>query len=317
MAEEKLIIDFWDVGQGDASTIRLPNGDLILIDVGPKASPVVDWLADRRAAIHSLILTHNDEDHAGALPSVVKTPGVSIRTVYMLLDRDKRSPRFQNIWRPVREEETKGRLTVLGLRGDSDIWVSGDTCLRVVYPSFSEGIEASRPNECSAVICLLHRGVIKVIWPGDAPMQVVAEKCVGALPGLLHGPHHGGPVDRKKPSFRSWVEAVIPDHIFVSVGSANRYNLPSQAYLKLQASRGCRVVCSQITRLCDSQRANRNRPVLQTAALLGLRSARSGVPCRGCFRLILKDGDLLTDPFGQEHLNRIRALRRAQCLSGV
>lgn len=314
MAKEKLIIDFWDVGQGDTTVIRLPDDSLILIDVGPKGSPVVDWLADRSPVIHGLILTHNDEDHAGALPSVVKMPGIVIRTVYMLLDRDKKSSRFQNIWRPVRQEETNGKFTVLGLSRDNEIWSDGDTCLKVIYPSFSEGIEANRPNESSAVISLIHKGKVLVVWPGDAPMRVVADKCSSTVPSLLHGPHHGGPVDRKAAGFETWVEAVEPERVFVSVGTRNSYNLPSQDYLNFQASRGCRVVCTEITRLCDNHRVIGKTPILQTAALLGLRASRTGIPCRGCFRLTVKDGNALPDPYDEEHLNRVKALRRAQCV---
>ncbi len=317
MAKEKLIIDFWDVGQGDSTVIRLPDGSLILIDVGPKGSPVVDWLADHPPIIHALVLTHNDQDHAGALPSVVKVPGVTVRTVYMLLDRDKRNPRFQNIWRPVREEEKRGRLSVLALSRDTQIWDGDDTGLRVVYPSFSESIEATRPNESSAVVCLVHKGDTRIIWPGDAPMQVVAEKCSKTLPQLLHGPHHGGPVDRKQNCFEAWVRAVEPERVFVSVGTNNSHGLPTPAYLNLQASRGCRVLCTQITRLCDNRSIHNRVPILQTAALLGLKAARTGIPCRGCFRLVVEDGDALSDAFDAEHLRRVRALRRAQCLASL
>jgi hypothetical protein len=84
-------------------------------------------------------------------------PTISIQTVYMLLDREKKSTKFQNIWRPVREEENKGRLSVIGLSKDTVIWQSGETSLKVVFPSFSENVEASRPNETSAVLCLFHK----------------------------------------------------------------------------------------------------------------------------------------------------------------
>lgn len=311
MAAEKLLIDFWDVGQGDGTVIRLPDGKLLLIDIGPKGSPIIDWLGDHPFYIHSVVLTHNDEDHAGSLPSLVKLPTVSIQKIYMLLDRDKRSSKFQNMWRPVRERERKGHFAVIGLSADTVIWQNGDTSLQVVYPSFSENIEAHRPNGTSAVLCLVHKGEIKIVWPGDAPMQVVAEKCPGAQPHLLHGPHHGGPVDRKKSMFGTFVGRLLPERIFVSVGSSNLYNLPSGDYLKLQTSRGCYITCTQLTKLCDS---SRQKPVLQTALLLGLRAARTGIPCRGCFRLTFLDGTILSDAWDAEHLERVRTLRRPKCL---
>ncbi len=313
MAGEGLIADFWDVGQGDATILRLPTGELVIIDVGPKGSPIIDWL-DRHPVIHAVVLTHNDEDHAGGLLSLVRIPGIAIRTVYMLQDRDKRSEKFRNIWRPVREEERKGRLSVVGLARDTVIWASGDLVLKAVYPGFSENVEAVRPNESSAVVCLLLKGEVKIIWPGDAPMRVVAEKCANALPYLLHGPHHGGPVDRKQPGFGARVESVLPERVLISVGTHNRYSLPAEEYLRMQAGRGARVNCTQLTRLCDPQHVTAAHPVLETAALLGLRPARTGVPCRGCLRLKIRDGAFLADPFDAEHSRRVRALRRPKCV---
>lgn len=306
-----MIIDFWDVGQGDSTILRLADGKLLLIDTGPKGSPIIDWLADRPAEIFAVVITHNDEDHAGALPSLVKIPTISIQTVYMLLDREKNSSQFQNIWRPVREEENKKRLSVFGLSKDTCIWQSGGMSLKVVYPSFSENVEANRPNETSAVLCLFHGQKIKIVWPGDAPMQVVGEKCENSLPHLLHGPHHGGPIDRKKSGFRQHVEKLKPEKVFVSVGTSNSYSLPCGDYLKLQASRGCRVVCTQLTKLCDNRM---QRPVLQTALLLGLRSPRRGLPCRGCMRLTVIGDSIVSDAWDEEHLNRVQRLRRPKCL---
>jgi hypothetical protein len=197
------------------------------------------------------------------------------------------------------------------LSKDTVVWQSGETLLKVVYPSFSENVEASRPNETSAVLCLFHKDKIKIVWSGDAPMQVVGEKCADSLPHLLHGPHHGGPIDRKKPDFKEHIEKLTPEKVFVSVGTSNSYNLPSGDYLKLQASRGCRVICTQLTKLCDNRRQT---PVLQTALLLGLRSPRRGLSCRGCMRLIMMGDSIVSDAWDAEHLNRIQSLRRPKCL---
>ena len=59
---------FWDVGQGDATSICLPNGEYMLIDTGPisgsiGANPLVQWIRGRR--IKFIIATHNDLDHIG------------------------------------------------------------------------------------------------------------------------------------------------------------------------------------------------------------------------------------------------------------
>lgn len=314
MASEKLIADLWDVGQGDATTIRLPDGSLVIIDVGPRGSPVIDWLADHHFKIHAVVLTHNDGDHAGCLPSLVKQPGISISSIYMLQDRDKHSPSFRRIWLPVREEERKGRFTVLGLARDTVIWQGQESSLKVVYPSFSENIEARRPNESSAIVCLYYRELARIIWSGDAPMQALSSTCADAAPLLLHGPHHGGPVDRNKAEFRSWVARIEAERVFVSVGTKNQHNLPSGDYLQLQRDRGSQVICTQLTPLCDRSRVNSRQPVMQTAALLGLRPPRRGIPCRGCLRLTIEGDSILADPWDEEHLRRIKLLRRPQCV---
>jgi beta-lactamase superfamily II metal-dependent hydrolase len=314
VAQEKLIIDFWDVGQGDSTTIRLPDGQFLLIDTGPKGSPVIDWLADQGGCrIFAAVITHNDGDHAASLPSLIKIPSVSIRKVYMLLDRNKQSPAFQNIWRPVREEEKQQRLEVIGLAKDTTIWESGNFAIRVVYPSFSENIEANRPNETSAVVCLFVKAELKIIWPGDAPMSVVGEKCLNSGPHLLHGPHHGGPVDRKETSFKQTVEKLKPERVFISVGTSNVYGLPSSKYIKLLASRGCRVTCTQLTKLCHR---HVDKPVLQSGQLLGLRAPRHGVQCRGCMRVTVTEDSINPDVWDSEHLARIKRLNHAKCLKG-
>lgn len=58
---------FWDVGQGDATTIKLPDGSYILIDAGPatqKGNPLPGWF--RRMGeppIKLAVVTHSHMDH--------------------------------------------------------------------------------------------------------------------------------------------------------------------------------------------------------------------------------------------------------------
>jgi beta-lactamase superfamily II metal-dependent hydrolase len=315
VAEEKLIIDLWDVGQGDGTVIRLPDNKLIIIDIGPKNSPIIDWLGDQSRGIHAVVISHNDNDHAGGLPSLVKIPNMSIGTVYMLVDRDKQSERFQKLWGPVREEHAKNRFKVVPLIADTVIWQSGNICVKIIYPNFVQNIDAKNPNETCGIVCLLHKDEFKIIWSGDAPMQVVSDKCAGSKPFLLNGPHHGAPTDRKNPQFPKWVEGFKPERIFVSVGSANMHGHPAAAYLKLHVQRSCLLTCTQLTKLCDNHHINNQKPVMQTAALLGLRPARSGVSCRGCLRLTMNtDGLILADRWDHDHLERVKLLRRPKCL---
>lgn len=71
----KLVMYFCDVGQGDSTYIRFPNGDDMLVDGGP-GNKVLDCLGkampfyDRH--INVVILTHPQKDHLGGLIPVIE-----------------------------------------------------------------------------------------------------------------------------------------------------------------------------------------------------------------------------------------------------
>ena len=73
--DEKIKIDFFDVGQGDALFIDAPNGNQVLVDGGP-SDAILNKLGtalpffDRK--IELVILTHPDADHLSGLIEVLK-----------------------------------------------------------------------------------------------------------------------------------------------------------------------------------------------------------------------------------------------------
>ena len=73
-----MVVHFIDVGQGDAIALTFPNGKVMMIDTGPKASQNNLLKYIRKDVISSsnyevidyLILTHPDADHSGGLSAV-------------------------------------------------------------------------------------------------------------------------------------------------------------------------------------------------------------------------------------------------------
>ena len=337
MTDALLEIDLWDVGQGDCTVIKLPTGRLLIIDVGPKGSPLVDWLNERGrspAQIESIVLTHNDADHAGALPSIVAEHKRRIGAIWMLLDDDVNSPRFQKIFRAALQGENEGFYRIRRLEDGQPLWNDGGHVqLHVIHPRFSQNIQATNPNESSGVIVLEAGGKRLFAWPGDLEFLKASEVLASNPPGTLLGPHHGGPSDyptkalRKRQSanalrnrmsdLRCAAAALRPARAYISVGTKNKPNHPRPGYLRLLASLGTRVVCSQLTFCCERKEVLNNRHVLQGSALLGLRPARTGVSCRGSMRLFLKSGQLVPDDFDSIHLSKVSTLLRPQCLRGA
>jgi beta-lactamase superfamily II metal-dependent hydrolase len=311
-------IDYWDVGQADCSVLHFADGGIILIDTGRMKNPLVDWLQDRPRTINSIILTHNDADHAGALCSLVGVHESRIGSIFMLLDRAKDDPKFQKLFRCARAAEKRGSFKIQTASADTVIWASPDdkTFLRIVHPTFSELIEASSPNAASALVVLEHSGKILAIWPGDLELKKIVRLTSCDNLDMLLGPHHGGPSDLKKNSV-PLPTSLKPKRAFMSVGTFNLYGHPRPLYVKALGKRGCVVRCSELTVRCDADRVGLREPVFSGAGALGLRANSTGVPCRGSFRAYFNDGMLVPDEFETEHTERIFKLAKPLCLRGT
>lgn len=323
MASENLIVDFWDVGQGDCSVIKLSDNKLIVIDVADSNSPLISWLSDNpQFQIEHLILTHNDADHAGALPSLLNACNGRIHKLWLLKDRapiGHERKKMDRLFRLAYQAYKERRLDVQFLSAPLTIWQDSQLNLKleVLYPSPLEDILNSVcPNASSAILALSRNGKILVGWPGDNYLQRARDAYVGSEIELLHGPHHGAPIDRKQnPQFKQALSEIAPSRVFVSVGSKNIHNHPNQKYVRRLEVNGCRAVCSQVTRFCDKNMKDRDSHVLDGASLLGLRRPRDGFSCRGAMRLIISKANAVYDEWDAEHLSRASELYRPMCLS--
>ncbi len=332
MTEYELKVDFWNVGQGDCSVITLPNGNLIVIDTGPRGSPLVEWLREGHRSgmiIEALVLTHNDSDHAGSLAALVTEFKTRIRSVWMLLDRPKSDPRFQKIFRAALEGEKLGCYSIHQVAKGQTLWAGNGYRLRVVHPSFSEAILAAGPNDSSGVIILEHGENNLITWPGDLELRSTAEVLTAKQPNFLMGPHHGGPSDYPTKAVRRRMQDAKTDRMkemrhaavqvgpgmnYISVGTKNQHHHPRPGYLRLMNSVGAKVICSQLTVCCDRRRVLSERAVFDGSGALGLRSAKSGVACRGALRIYVNGGQIFEDEFAAAHRDRVTSLYRPQCL---
>jgi competence protein ComEC len=83
-----ITVHFINVDQGDATYIKTPNGDDILIDAGNKGKgdEVVSYLKKQKVDdIEVMISTHPDADHVGGLDEVLAA--YKVEAVYALAQR--------------------------------------------------------------------------------------------------------------------------------------------------------------------------------------------------------------------------------------
>jgi len=245
VASKPLVVDFRDVGQGDASVIRPSIDEAFIIDVGPRGSPLVPWIVrNPRIAIRGIVLTHNDADHAGAISALIDAAAPRIDCIYFLVDESPKNERFAQLFARLDSAYKSGTLRCIRrLEAPDTIWTdaSGIVELVVMYPNVMQNIPAKTPNITAGILELRCSGVTKVIWASDAPIQAVAAQCSGATPEYLVGPHHGAPVDRSHASAESWLKSIGAQVNLISVGSNNPYDHPQKSFLRKSCRVGSRI----------------------------------------------------------------------------
>lgn len=227
-------IVFLDVGQGDATLLRLPGRREILVDGGGTPGSSFDVGAEtvlpalRALGVDELelvIATHSDADHIEGLASVLR--GVRVnelafghatpdRRVFreLLAAAGERGVRL----RPLRRGE---RLELGGAR------------LEVLHP-------AARPlgetNADSVAFALHWRGRPVALFLGDVPAAVERELAVPDV-ALLMTAHHGS----RTSTSAALLRAARPELAVVSAGPSNRFGHPAPEVLQRLAEAGVRV----------------------------------------------------------------------------
>ncbi len=331
----ELVVDLWDVGQGDCTVLRLPDGKLLIIDTGPPDSPLVEWLAARPEQIYGIVLTHNDEDHAGCFDDLLERFSSRFEHVFLLIDRNPQETSAKRVLdRALRwARRNPGRLHNLEIAGDGLMpiygWDGGGgrekLAIYAVHPEFECVLrnlrrKGAQPNSVSAVLCLDVDGKTEIIWGGDASMRSIADKCQDKVPEVMFGPHHGGPIDRDHVTYRSQFDRVRPKNVFISAGTTNQHRHPIKTFIDLHFARGRRVSCSQLVH-CDAGRVKGRRHVMKHHLELGMVPPQNpgAVTCRGPMRLEWDPEmrEFLHHDTHQLHLEKLTEVHRPYCKGGL
>ena len=233
-----LEITFLDVGAGDATLVRLPDGSRWLVDSGPRRGTPT-WTPPVVAAVQRsgfgrldlLALTHGHLDHAAGVPALLERIG---------------SKRF---WFPATSGNRESEL-LLTLAGERGIPVNqgldcgstrlpGEVLLEVLHPCGDEDAQMSE-NDRSLVIRLTY-GQVSVLLPGD--IERVAESALvrrsrDLQATVLKLPHHGS----SSSSSDELLDAVRPKVAIGSCARSRRRPLPDAAVTARLRERGILVL---------------------------------------------------------------------------
>lgn len=235
-SHQNLLVTFFDVGQGDAIFIEVPNGNQILVDGGPNAQ-VLSKLGQRMPfwdrSLDLVILTHPHADHLDGLLEVLKRYNVS--TVIETGVRHS-IPEYSE-WQQLLKE--KNVNVVIAKRGQR-IQLSDSAYLDILTPF--EGFEGKSPKNIhdSMVVSKLFYGSTTALLMGDAerPLeyQLVFEG-TNLKVDILKVGHHGS----KTSSSEEFLKAVSPRYAVISVGKKNRYGHPHQEVVDRLNSLGIKI----------------------------------------------------------------------------
>ncbi|MGP3559741.1 DNA internalization-related competence protein ComEC/Rec2 [Geobacillus sp. BK01] len=228
-----------DVGQGDCIYIELPHRKAVyLIDTGgtpewgrepwrERARPfavgrdvVVPFLkAQGVRTIDKLLLTHDDADHIGAAPEVMK----AIRVNEIVTSPGAR-PAVKAVARPFSVP------VHTAVRGEG--WTEGGVRFVVLHPE-----KGNDEDNNGSLVLLARLGGFVWLFTGDIEKEA-EEALIRAYPTLridvLKVAHHGSETSTTAPFLRT----VKPRAALISVGRFNRYGHPSPEVLERLKQQG-------------------------------------------------------------------------------
>lgn len=216
-----------DVGQGDAAILRSGRG-CVLIDVGPEDSyDMLRYLRFEGLTPSAVVLSHLDEDHAGALGTLLRSE-VEIGPIYLSVDAGE-----ETATEPVREALALAREMELPVREveRGGAIEAGGFHLDVLSPDGT----LMGSNERSLVLSARVEGTT-LLMAGDLPIGSEREDFPDCE--LLKVAHHGS----KYATSAEFLQQTTPELALISVGADNRYGHPTGRVLEDLSLIGARVL---------------------------------------------------------------------------
>jgi competence protein ComEC len=240
----QLVVAALNVGQGDCCVMRLPNGDVVVVDCNVRSANVnvVRFLQEAGISrVALLVLTHPDHDHVSGLPALAAS-GIKFDNVIDGRFRKEdaqgtRTPGYEDYKAALRSLEASGTTLLPRTAISGDEFTLGGTRIEFLAPLRSMAAEDA--NEASLAFRLEH-GQRSVLFGGDvtaATWEKVAERTGARLKSdIFWCSHHGAESGCHPPA----VSLIKPHLTIISVGE-NNYGHPHSEALECYTSNSTHV----------------------------------------------------------------------------
>ncbi len=234
-----LKLTFIDVGQGDSILVEFPGKKKMLIDGGgiPEGtfdigeSVVSPFLWDKGIKkIDYLILTHAHPDHINGLKAVA---------------RNFKIGEYWEAFIPLESEpyaEFRNRLPLSVSRKrlfQGHMHLEGNIRIEVLHPQQSNPYVQKVHNDQSIVLRISYDQT-SFLLPSDIGIDAereILESARELKSQVLKSPHHGS----NSSSSTTFLNAIAPRIVVISVGEGNRYGLPDQSVIKKYVKIGAKI----------------------------------------------------------------------------
>jgi len=218
----QLKVNFFDIGQGDAALITLPNKENVLIDGGPDKNVIYKldkYLPNQNRIIDLMILTHPDPDHLNGLVEVLKRFKVS--KIFYTGVSDS-SPVYYE-WQEIIKNKN---IPVLVFSGPEQLKLSENIFLDFLWPEKSINGQSLKDDNLGSLAFKLSFGKISFLFTSDINQNIEKEilnSAANLLVDVLKVAHHGS----KTSSTVEFLEKARPRYAVISVGENNRFGHPN------------------------------------------------------------------------------------------
>jgi len=228
LGQGKPEIDFFDVGQGDSSLIKV-GGKTVLIDGGPD-NIVLKRLGENlpyfKRRIDYVFISHFHDDHISGLFEVIRRYQIG-EIIYM---RGAESSELMDALLKMAEAK---HIKILALPSQANLNL-GSGCSFFLLNPYSLYINKDANN---SLVAKLNCSSFKALFTGDdnAAVEAALIKTGKDWSGdFFKAAHHGS----KTANSAEFLRAVNPRLIVISVGALNRFGHPSQEIIERLSNMG-------------------------------------------------------------------------------
>lgn len=236
---------FLGVGQGDATLIKLPNRQLILVDGGPNEDVVYELASVLPFWVNKIdlvIVTHSHADHIAGLILVMEQ--YDINCVFYRIDDDSISD-LEDKFRALLPLEASNVYLSSDIP-DSCIKKSDRTLIKNFYLSgyqMEDEFGKSSNENYESIITLVKADDYEILLTGDSetPEQELLLDYINEYADdieVIKVPHHGS----KDSLYDKLIDDLKPDVAVIEVGANNRFGHPDTEVLDFYNSRNIEIL---------------------------------------------------------------------------